>query len=110
MDGHIHYSLKGSNYSDLRDPATTMPQYLFLYTLPSSRAYWITNQPDHHRLAHSGYFLSLLGLPELEMRSDGRPRQSATVKIPVVNRLSAATLLRLFRKACDDFAKLRGQA
>ena len=41
---HIHFALKASNYTMLRDPASYLPQYLVLYTMPMSRIQWIRHE------------------------------------------------------------------
>jgi hypothetical protein len=94
-NGAIAYSLKKSNYDQLRQPST-MPQYLVLYTLPWCRSHWVRTESNSSRFCNSSYFLDLAGYPE----ANGN-RSSKTVSVPVANRLTAMSLLRLYREAAQ---------
>lgn len=104
---HIHFALKASNYTMLRDPASYLPQYLVLYTMPMSRVQWIRHENTHSEFRDAAYFLSLRDFPNLAPRADGKPRATKTVRVPIANRLTAASLLRLYREECERVVSLR---
>lgn len=99
-DGTIGFSLKGSNYEQLREECFP-PRYLVLYTLPHSRAHWMVHRSDHTDFNNAAFFVSLLGLPELRVAANGKKRGSRTITVPTANRFTAVSLLRLYREACE---------
>jgi hypothetical protein len=104
---HIHFALKASNYTMLRDPASYLPQYLILYTMPMSRVQWIRHQDTHSEFRDTAYFLSLRDFPDLVPRTDGKPRVTKTVRVPIANRLTATSLLRIYREECERVVRMR---
>lgn len=106
-DGTIAYALKASNYEQLREPCFP-PSYLVLYTLPHARAHWVVNRDNLCEFRNSAFFLSLRGQPALVARSDGRQRYTRTVRVPTKNRLTAMSLLGLYRQACEQSIEFGG--
>lgn len=106
-DGTIAFRLKASNYVQLRD-SSFPPQYLVLYTLPHSRAHWIVHKPAASEFRHRAYFFSLDGQPELRKTATGKLRESRVVKVPAKNLLTAISLLRLYREACQESLSFGG--
>jgi hypothetical protein len=109
QDGSIKFRLKASNYDLLRQD-TYFPRYLVLYTLPHSRAHWIVQRPELVEFRSCAFFANLVGSPELRVAPDGRRRASRSVKVPTANRFTAASLLRLYREACEKAVTLGGGA
>lgn len=89
-NGEVGYFLKGENYRQLRDPST-LPQYLVLYTMPCSRSRWIIREECCSCFLHAAFFLDMEGHPEIRPDATGK-----TVRVPVANRLTAASLRRLY--------------
>ncbi|MGD9690401.1 MAG: DUF4365 domain-containing protein [Phycisphaerales bacterium] len=107
-DGSIDFRVDAATYDRLRDNDRIWPIYLVLYTLPHSRAHWIVSKPECAEFRNRAYFVSLKGLPELRARADGKRRGSRTIRVPATNHLSAASLLRLYREACEVARQLGG--
>ncbi len=101
VDGAIDFRVDSATYDRLRDGDRIWPIYLALYTLPHSRAHWIVSGTECAEFRDKAYFVSLKGLPELRALPNGKRRGSRTIRVPVANRLSAASLLRLYREACE---------
>lgn len=103
----IHYNLPAKNYNKLRNPDNTAPQYLILYTLPELRRDWISDLGDNTLFQHCAFYYKLTGMPELQDRADGKPRCSVTIRIPIENRLTACSLIKLYRDAATDYERLK---
>lgn len=108
VDGKINFRIDAATYDRLRDSNRFWPIYLVLYTLPHSRSHWITSRPDCAEFRNRAYYVSLRGLPALRVRPNGEQRGSKTIQIPAANCLSAASLLRLYRDACEVAKALGG--
>jgi hypothetical protein len=107
-EGAIDFRVDAATYDRLRDNDRIWPIYLGLYTLPHSRAHWIVSKPHCAEFRNRAYFVSLKGSPELRVRANGKRRGSRTIRVPSANHLSAASLLRLYREACEVARQLGG--
>ncbi len=105
-DDHIAFSLNAKTYDNLRR-ATIPSQFLVLYTLPESKAQWLTYAADHCRMFNVAHYLNLAGSPALALGTDGEPHHSKTVRVPVANRLTAEVLASLFEDACQTVRQMR---
>lgn len=105
-NGHIHYFLKKSNYDQLRAESMS-DQFLVLYTLPRDpgRFSWITQEPDHAAFRSRAFYLSLQDMPDIKSKSNGRERSGKTIKIPIENRLTAASLRNIYLKSVSKWTK-----
>lgn len=98
----IRFPLKAHNYEKLIDTHSFISQFLVLYTLPPSRSRWLTQRKNSCEFKNNAYFLSLRGREPLAPRANGKKRYTRTVAIPTTNRLTACSLLRLYRNACNE--------
>lgn len=98
IDTALSYDLKVKNYNDLRDPDASQ-QFLFVYLLPTSPNHWIRyGESTGCRLSHIGYFLDLKGAPPV----DRDPKSTIAVRIPMCNRLTAHTLIALYKAEAQE--------
>lgn len=109
VDDRIGFRVDAATYDRLRDSERVWPIYLVLYTLPHSRAHWIVSKPECAEFRNKAYFVSLKGLPELRPKPNGERRKSRKIEVPTANCLSAASLLRLYREACEMARQLGGE-
>lgn len=100
-DNTIAFTLKQSTYDMLRSEAWP-PAYLVLYTLPQARAHWVVQQHEAAEFRHRAFYLNLQGAAPLAVSGNGRRRKHKTVHVPVANRLSAVSLLRLYHGVCRE--------
>jgi hypothetical protein len=103
----ISFWLDRDIYDLLRDECAT-PVYLLVYTLPLVRDEWINFclrdggavMTNHYcELNHTGFFLDLRGAGPVPDNDDGMPQTGVTVHLPLANRVTARTLLGLYRSA-----------
>lgn len=109
VDDKIGFRVDAATYDRLRDSERIWPIYLVLYTLPHSRAHWIVSKSECTEFRNKAYFVSLKGLPELRTKPNGERRQSRKIEVPVSNCVSAASLLNLYREACEMARQLGGE-
>ncbi len=108
----ISFWLERDTYNLLRDECTTRT-LLLIYCLPPERDRWLTfcsrnghgSLESHYcELSHAGFYLDLRGQGELPLNGDGSPQTGTTVHVPLANRLTATTLISLYRSAIEAYA------
>lgn len=99
-DGQISFFLEQKNYDCLRQRSISR-QFLVLYTMngDGARSMWLRHHAEYTQLAGRAYYLDLLNAPPLAPRANGRSRTGRTIRIPVANRLTAASLRGLYEES-----------
>jgi hypothetical protein len=85
----LHFPLKIKNYHDLRTEMVLVPRILVVVCVPKEIESWVTATEFKTILKHSGYWISLRGLPRTENN------ESVTVSIPRDNRFTPNALVKV---------------
>jgi len=95
-DDRLSYSLPIKNYEKLRLRRSNSPAILVLVVVPADPADWTDQDEESLDLFRAGYWMSLLGGPEVDNRS------SLTIRIPRANLLTAEELERIMDRVVED--------
>jgi hypothetical protein len=95
---NIRFRLSRKNYDDLRETRLSIPRYLAVLEVPESCDEWTQHLDDGTLLNSICFWVSLKGLPPVE-------QDSITVTVPLMQRLTSASLTELLMLASN-----RGQA
>lgn len=98
IDGVLKFALKKKNYDDLRGENVVVPRYLAVLIVPDNTDDWIKQGEEYMSLYKTCYWYSLRQLPESSNRS------SVTVAIPLEQRLTTTSLLKLMDAASNGAA------
>ncbi len=108
----LSFWLDRDTYDLLRDECITRT-LLLVYCLPQDRARWVTfcsrngqcDLESHYcEMSHAGFYLDLRGESSLPTASNGEPQTGKTVHVPLQNRLTADSLIGLYRSAIEAYA------
>lgn len=91
----LSYQLDIDTYDNLRDPLVTNPRILVVVFVPTSHHDWVLQDDAQLALKHCGYWVCLLGAPEIKDQSQ------KTVHIPKVNVFSAVALQAMMVNASN---------
>jgi hypothetical protein len=84
----LQFRLKIKNYDDLRKELVCVPRILIVVCVPTELGSWINATEFKTTLKHSGYWISLRGLPETKNTGD-----YVAVTIPRNNRFTPTALV-----------------
>lgn len=93
----LSFPLKRKNYDDLRGVDVVCPRYLAILLVPAETQAWIEHNESGMLLRHVCYWISIRDYPPIVS-------QSATVKIPIAQRLTTSELLRLITLASEGLS------
>lgn len=93
-DEFIHFPLRIKNYDDLRNSGL-VPQALVVVLVPSEVADWLYQTEEELVLRRCGYWLSLLGEPEVDNT------ESVTVRIPRAQQFTPLAVQDMMRRIND---------
>lgn len=90
-DAHLLFDLPVKNYNDLRIE-TLVPRVLVVVHMPAAETEWLQQSQAGLLLRQCGYWLSLLGSPEITNRDTVR------VRLPLANRFEPVALRALMSR------------
>lgn len=92
-NGVASFSLSKKNYDDLRAMGYQNPRYLIILDLPKSTAQWLKHKKKFMALKNHFYWVSLANL------ANSKNRTKVNITVPINQRLTTETLIKMLEKA-----------